>query len=348
MDGTTMGVILTIAGLALTAIVILAPGFKRVQQQERIIVERFGAYLRTAQPGLQWIIPLADKVKRVVPTWRVRIPLFEQETKIDFIDGSAFIRGAEGYVQVKNPDTEYDAGDGESKTGVYRATYATDDWEIYIRDLLENAIRSYLNGLTIDRGITQKGAGFDLKNKFPPKEVERITGALDLIGFGLDRVTIMDFDLDAPLLRARGAVQIRKREAEAAEYVRDRRAIETIGTLIQMAAKATGKTAKEVQAEIVASPELRERLRAFGEDLVTRQMSIDGKALTDIRVNGADGIERTLLNIAAAWQRMPKGAAEEEEPQEPEPESAQKEARKTPSRKHTETWRRIRTRKENK
>ena len=36
-------------------------------------------------------------------------------------------------------------------------------------------------------------------------------------------------------------------------------------------------------------------------------MAIEGKSFVDIRVGGAEGIEKTLLDLVAAWQRMPPG-----------------------------------------
>jgi hypothetical protein len=38
-----------------------------------------------------------------------------------------------------------------------------------------------------------------------------------------------------------------------------------------------------------------------------RKMGIEGGAYVDIRVIGAEGIERMLLNALAAWRRMPTG-----------------------------------------
>ena len=302
-----IGVGITFGVIVLVAIIFLIAGLKQVQQQERFIIERFGRYQATLRPGLRWIIPGIERVRAAVSIWGIRIPLFEEGIKIDFADGSATPKGSEAYVQIQNPDTEYDPGDEKNETGVYRAIYEIENWRVYIRDLLENAIRSYLNGLTIDEGITQKCAGFDLRNKFPPEEITRITEALDRIGFKIVRITIEDFDLEPELVKARGEIQIRKRAAEAAQYERERRARETIGALIQMMAEMTGKTFNEVQTEVTANTELQGRLRVFSEEIVTRQMSIDGKALTDVRVGGAGDLETVFLRLIAAFRAIPGG-----------------------------------------
>ena len=43
-------------------------GFYQVDQQERAVVLRFGKYLETVQPGLQWNPPLVDEVIKVNTT----------------------------------------------------------------------------------------------------------------------------------------------------------------------------------------------------------------------------------------------------------------------------------------
>lgn len=85
------------------------------------------------------------------------------------------------------------------------------------------------------------------------------------------------------------------------------RAAEMVGTIIEMMAKARGKEAKDIQEEIEGDPELRKQFLALANDLVIRKMGMEARAYTDIRVIGAEGLERTLLNALAVWRRMPLG-----------------------------------------
>jgi len=39
-----------------------------------------------------------------------------------------------------------------------------------------------------------------------------------------------------------------------------------------------------------------------------RKLGIEGRSYLDVRVDGAEGLERLLLNVLAVWQRMPMGA----------------------------------------
>jgi len=87
-------------------------------------------------------------------------------------------------------------------------------------------------------------------------------------------------------------------------------AAETVGTVIEMMARVRGKKAKTIQKEIETDEELKKEFLKLSKDLVVRNMGIKGKAYLDIRVQGASGIERMLLNALAAWQRMPKGGTQ--------------------------------------
>ncbi|CAG7589293.1 paraslipin [Hyalomma marginatum] len=49
-------------GFLIVLVIIVATGVKAVPQQESWIVERLGKYDRILQPGLNFIIPIVEKV----------------------------------------------------------------------------------------------------------------------------------------------------------------------------------------------------------------------------------------------------------------------------------------------
>ncbi|HDZ54258.1 MAG TPA: hypothetical protein ENI19_01035 [Candidatus Nealsonbacteria bacterium] len=143
-------------------------------------------------------------------------------------------------------------------------------------------------------------------------------GALLAAGFHPDdlRLAIEEVKLPQELEQALPGPDRARLEAQAAKFVSQTRATETVGTVIEMMAQSRGKSLQEVQAEIEADPDARKEFLALSKDLIVRRMGLDKNAYLDIRVEGADGIEKSLLNLVAAWQRMPGGGKEKEEKEE--------------------------------
>jgi len=295
-------------GLGAVALVLLVfVELHVVQQHQRFVIERFGSYNRTQRPGLRFMIRFVEQVRAVVPVWEMTLPLFEQAIKIDFQDGSATPKNGEAFIQISRPDERYDPNGalGRPMTGVERAVYQIANWRTAIRDVLENALRTYLNSLTINEAITQRRGGYDVIGnglaQQDAAEAQAIREKLATWGFELHRTTIQDFDLEPELVRARGQVQVAQRKAEAAVFERRTRAQGTIGALVQMMAEATNQTYESVQAQIVTDPKLQAEMRALAIDLVTRQMSIDGKALQDVRIAGGGDLTQTFAALAALF-----------------------------------------------
>lgn len=290
-------------------------GIRILPPYERCPIEFLGWYLWTWGPGPHWHLPGVQRIRAKVDIREQEIPLFEFErpVKIDFRDGSAAPKEAEGWVRIKDPDVRYGPPGSLRKemSGVERAVYEIGTWRKAVKDLLESTLRSFLNTLTIDEGITLARAGFNLKNNLPEKEQERLRDVLSRWGFELMQITVMDFELEQRLVEARGGVHISQREAEAAEHIRVRRARETIGTVIQMMAESRNKKTAEIQELINTDPNLQKEFITLSKDLIKRQMAIDGKSYVNIQVEGAQGVEKLLLELLAAWKRMPMGPSEE-------------------------------------
>lgn len=286
-------------------LVFFVSGLRIAHEEERFVVEFLGSFWEIKGPGLIWIFPLLMRIRAIVSVWEQTLILFSQPIKVDFKDGSATPKGVRALVRIKNPDTPYSIpGELTKKTGCYRAIYEVDNWRKKSIELIENATRSYLATLTIDEVLPERKGGYDLlDNRIPDNEKERIKNTIEKWGISLLNVYITDFDLDESIIKARENVQKKKRESEVAEQEKIIRARETIGSLIQMFAEFTGRKYEEVQGEIKNSPELKEMLSDFARELITRRMSIDGGSLTDIRVNGAKGVEKSLLNLLSLYKK---------------------------------------------
>ncbi len=134
-------------------------------------------------------------------------------------------------------------------------------------------------------------------------------GALLTAGFHPDALMIAVEEIKLPkkLEEALPGPDIARLEFDAAGFVSQTRAIETVGTVIEMMAQSRGKTLREIREEIDKDDDIKREFLDLSVDLIKRRMSLEHGALVDIHVDGAEGAERALLNIAAAWKRMPDG-----------------------------------------
>jgi regulator of protease activity HflC (stomatin/prohibitin superfamily) len=95
--------------------------------------------------------------------------------------------------------------------------------------------------------------------------------------------------------------------AETAEREAEKTAIDISQTAVEIMAKARGKAVDEIRKEIDTNEQTREKYLTLAKDIWIRKMGIEGGAYLDIRVEGAEGIERMILNALALWKRMPSG-----------------------------------------
>lgn len=292
-----------------TIILYALPGFKAVPEDERFVVELFGRFSQILTPGLKWIWPWFQSVRASVPTSIQEIMLFDPPIKIDFSDGSAIPQGAVAQVQLKlNNDEPYSIAGDEERHPAYRAIYLVSNWRNRTREVLENAVRSQLNAITLNEGLVKNGPGIKLHERVGGEEaLVTISGTLEQIGIELTQITIKDFDLEPALIAARGAIQVAARNLEAQRLNAQALAQQSVGVLLSMLSIITGKTPETVSQEINRNSKLKKELMAFATDMASRQTSLQRDALTDIRVEGADGLQTALLQAIALLQRGNNG-----------------------------------------
>ena len=178
-----------------------------------------------------------------------------------------------------------------------------------LKDWTEEAV---LGALRVAFGkMTWMQAVEDIKKV--TREAEKVfkaaDGALLRAGFSKKGIQLVIAEITLPpaLQRAMPDVDRQRLEAKGATFEAEQRAIETVGTIIEMMARARNKKPDDITAEIEKSEELKKEFLALSKDLIVREMGIKGRAYIDIRVEGATGIERLILDSLAAWQRMPPG-----------------------------------------
>ncbi|OHA68983.1 MAG: hypothetical protein A3J68_00555 [Candidatus Wildermuthbacteria bacterium RIFCSPHIGHO2_02_FULL_48_16] len=287
----------------------------KIRHDERAVIERFGNFDRILGPGLNPLTPGIETIRAVVKTPELFLPLFEQDkedpeaesnkktpVKIDFKDGSATPKGAGVFIRLQNPEAK------DNTSGAYKAIYEIDNWRRAIPGLVGPILRSYLNSLTIDDALAKAKGGYNLLDSLDAPIRVSITDAIAGWGFTLIRIVIEDFALDDTVVKAREEVLTQQRQAAAAEHEATKTAWKTGGVLLGLVAMSTGKTTKEVQQELSGDPALKQRFLELAQEFATRQMSIEGKALTHVRVDGSGGLEQSLITILAAVRGVAGGS----------------------------------------
>jgi len=285
-------------------------GFYRVPEDERWIIERFGKFDRIAEPGANFFMPWMEKIREKHLIKEQPLPLFTEPIELDFVDGAtASPQGVIAFVQVIDP---------------YKATYAVDNWKKSTTDLLESKMRAAFNKLTIAKALQLQK---NILKAFTAATRRELAEALDDWGLQIHKITLRDLTPSPATLRAREDLFQQRRKRDMAALEREIRALETDGTLVDMLSEKWGLPPEDVQ-EILRKPRppkwaqegIKESL-----DTLHRRMAIDGKSFLDIRVDGAEGIDKSVLQTIALFKKLggsvgvlPQSAGEKKEKFDPE------------------------------
>lgn len=166
-------------------------GFYQIDEQERGVVLRFGKYLETVQPGLQWNPPLIDDVTKVNTT-KVRAASFRE----------IMLTQDENIVEV-SLSVQYVIDDPTHFVLKVR------DPEISLQHAAQSALRHVVGGTTMDLVLTEGRAqiGIDVK--------ERLQDYLNMYETGI-RVSTVNVDESKPPSQVQAAFDdvIKAREDE--------------------------------------------------------------------------------------------------------------------------------------
>jgi len=182
-------------------------------------------------------------------------------------------------------------------------------------------MRETITGYKIDDLLKIKGSSLWNEKNSDPEDISILNGSklieetLQKWGLRLADKGIEFKDIDFSPEYQKAAAAEKKAELEASAE-----AAGIIGKMIKMMAVARGKDPKEVQIEIDQDSKMKELFLEYIMDINLRLEEANRGALTDIRVNGAEGVENSLLNLIGAWKRMPGVESEEVEKKEVETE----------------------------
>ncbi len=167
--------LLVLIGLA---IVLVFAGVKTVSQGEEYTVERFGRYTKSLSPGLNFIVPLMDRVTNKV---NMREQVLDIDSQSVISRDNAVVR-ADGVVFYQVLDAA-------------RASYEVNDLVVAMRNLCLTNIRTVLGSMTLDEMLSNRD---DINAQL----LTVVDAATDPWGIKVTRIEIKDLEPPVDLVEA--------------------------------------------------------------------------------------------------------------------------------------------------
>ncbi len=218
-----------LGAVAVVFVLILLSGFFTVEQQTRVIVERFGRFRAIKEPGLCWRMPIIDRVAgRVSHRVRELEIKVESKTKDDvFVD---LLIAVQFYVP-ENTDAV--------KAAYYKLTNPQQQISSYVFD----TVRALVPDMPVDHVFAEK-------DKIALAVKERLQEIMTQFGYTIMQTLVNDIQPDATVKEAMNKVNASARLREAAKNEAEAQKIRVIA---QAEAEAR---AKELQGVGIARQRL--------------------------------------------------------------------------------------------
>jgi regulator of protease activity HflC (stomatin/prohibitin superfamily) len=214
---------MVVLGLLLILVFLLAAmGIRIVSPYEKGVIERLGRYLRTAQPGLQFIIPFVDTMRKVDMREQV-VDVQPQEviTKdnvVVTVDAIVYYEATDPVKLTYNVADFYNAATKLAQTNLRNVVGETElDEALTSREMINAKLRSVLDDATDKWGV--RVVRVEIKRIDPPADV---TAAMhrQMKAERDKRAQILDAEgtRAARILEAEGEAEAVRRIADAERY----------------------------------------------------------------------------------------------------------------------------------
>lgn len=224
-----MGPLIVLGAVALFGLILLCSGLFTVEQQTRAVVERFGKYTKIAPPGLNFKVPLIDKVAGRVSHRVMELEIaVESKTKDDvFVDLKIAVQ-----FLVR-----------ESAEAVLAAHYKLTNPRQQISSYVFDTVRAHVPEMLVDNVFSEK-------EKIASAVKDRLSDIMEQFGYTILQALINDIQPDAKVKAAMNQVNASARLKEAAKNEAEAMKIRTIAE-----AEAEAR-AKELQGVGIARQRL--------------------------------------------------------------------------------------------
>lgn len=224
-----MAPLFVFGGLALVGLMLLASGLFTVEQQTRAVIERFGKFQKIAHPGLNFKVPVIDKVAgRITHRVRELEVKVESKTKDDvFCD---LLIAVQFFVR-------------ETDEAVIASNYKLMNPERQIASYVFDTVRALVPEMPVDNVFAEK-------EKIALAVKERLDRVMEEFGYTILQTLVNDIQPDAKVKTAMNAVNASARMREAARNEAEAKKIRVIAE-----AEAEAR-AKELQGVGIARQRL--------------------------------------------------------------------------------------------
>lgn len=276
-------------------------GLKILKPDEMALKVFFGKLGEFCDSGLHWVpfLPKCYLAKRPRTLFNLDYSAREVITKEDDYQdihyGSQVIK-VDAVAYIKFPPKK------KHLTDIIRSKVPTEI--VALTDWTEEAVLSALR--VVFGQMTWKQAVETMDNV--RKEADKIFkehNALIVAGFDSEnlRLAVKEIKLSKGLEQFLSKPDQERLAEQAAIFVARRQSTEWVGMVLESMAQSRGKTVEEIQKEIDGDPKKQKEFLDYAKEINIRLEEADRGALTDIRVSGAEGIERSLLNLVALLKK---------------------------------------------
>ncbi|TDH61671.1 SPFH/Band 7/PHB domain protein [Dankookia rubra] len=232
--------------LLLLAVLAVSKGIRTVPQGEVWTVERFGAFTRLLQPGLNLVIPFIDQVGRKLNVQEVVLDIPEQsvitrDNASVLVDGIVYYRVMDPAKAAYAVQRMEQALTALAMTNIRAVIGEMDlDQTLSSRERINSSLLVILDGATDPWGI--KVSRVELRKVEPPENLVRAMN-LQMTAERERRATVMraEGDKQALILAAEGRQEAAQRDAQARERLAQAEAAAT--RMVSEAAAGAGEQA---------------------------------------------------------------------------------------------------------
>ena len=196
--------------VAVIAIIFLVKGFLIVQQSQAMVIERLGSYLRTLDPGVNWIIPFIDRPRPIklrrytgdgsAPSIEMTRRIDRRETVMDF--PSQPMITSDNVTIAVNGAIDYQIVDP------HRAVYQVEDFANAMEVLAKTSLRSLVGTMELDRI-------FESRDAINERLAQVMDEAGNKWGIKVTRVEVQDIDIPDEVEQAMRAQMTAERNRRA-------------------------------------------------------------------------------------------------------------------------------------